>query len=217
MYREIPGYLYHRLVVGYHGCDQSTAIRVLLQGGRLRKSRNRYDWLGEGIYFWEHGYRRALEFARWKKDRGEIRDPVVLGAYIHLGRCFDLTDTWATSKLPYYYDFLHQLRSLMRPRPARGRRFRVLPENRAAGAEDIDLVLRDLDCAVLNFALQAYDERSPTGRGFQTVRGVFVEGAPVYEGARIYSKTHVQISVRDPSCVLGYFRPTEDFIELESG
>jgi len=43
---------------------------------------------------------------------------------------------------------------------------------------------------------------------YQTVRGVFVEGAEAYPGAAIHTKTHVQIAVRDPACVLGYFLPT---------
>jgi hypothetical protein len=72
------------------------------------------------------------------------------------------------------------------------------------GPGDFDLVLRDLDCAVLNFALR--DEES-SGLGAQTVRGVFVEGEAAYPGAEIYVKTHVQIAVRDPSCILGYFLP----------
>ena len=168
--RDQPGYLYHRLVVGYHGCDRATAESVLLGGESLRKSSNRYDWLGEGIYFWEHGYRRAAEFAEWKKDRGEIKEPMVLGAYIHLGRCFDLTDTWATSRLPDYFERLRTSLEAMGD---------SLPENEVGEDESY----------------------------FQTVRGAFVEGDPVYEGARIHAKTHVQIAVRDPSCILGYFRP----------
>lgn len=198
MVRDQPGYLYHRLVVGYRGCDRVTAKSVLLGGQSLRKSSNRYDWLGEGIYVWEHGHRRAAEFAQWKKDRGEIEEPVVLGAYIHLGRCFDLTDTWATSRLPDYFE---RLRSSL---TATGE---ALPENRPAAAGDFDLVLRDLDCAVLNLALQVLGEEVSEGEGqFQTVRGAFVEGDPVYDGARIYEKTHVQIAVRDPSCILGSTR-----------
>ena len=197
--RDQPGYLYHRLVVRYHGCDRATAESVLLGGESLRKSSNRYDWLGEGIYFWEHGYRRAAEFAEWKKDRGEIEEPMVLGAYIHLGRCFDLTDTWATSRLPDYFERLRASLEAMGD---------SLPENRPAGASDFDLVLRDLDCAVLNLALRLLgDEVGEDESYFQTVRGAFVEGDPVYEGARIHAKTHVQIAVRDPSCILGYFRP----------
>lgn len=199
MDRDRPGYLYHRLVVGYHGCDRATAERVLIDGEHLRPSSNRFDWLGEGIYFWEHGHRRAAEFARWKKGRGDIEEPFVLGAYIHLGRCFDLTDTWATSQLGAYYDVL---------RDNLERSDEPMPENRAAGPGDFDLVLRDLDCAVLNLALKTFDDEvQDYALYFQTVRGVFVEGEPVYEGARIQAKTHVQIAVRDTTCILGYFRP----------
>jgi hypothetical protein len=47
-----------------------------------------------------------------------------------------------------------------------------------------------------------------TGRGtYQTVRGAFMEGTPVYPGAGIFEKTHIQIAVRDPDWILGYFRP----------
>ncbi len=57
---------------------------------------NNYDWLGQGIYFWEHGVTRARQFAEEKRERGELKDPVVVGAYLQLGRCLDLTDVWAT-------------------------------------------------------------------------------------------------------------------------
>ena len=33
---------------------------VLLRGEPLQPSENDYDWLGRGIYFWEHGPQRAL-------------------------------------------------------------------------------------------------------------------------------------------------------------
>ncbi len=192
---ESSGYTYHRLVVGYHGCDKATAESVLLNHAPLKPSDNVYDWLGKGIYFWEHGYQRALEFAQWKQGRGDVDEPTVLGAYIHLGRCFDLTDTLATLKLRPYYDRLEQQLN------AAGE---AMPENRQAGPGDLDLVLRDLDCAVLNFALGDLEKQTET---IQTVRGVFVEGEPVYPNAGIRSKTHVQIAVRDPSCILGYFLP----------
>jgi hypothetical protein len=188
-------FTYHRTIVGYHGCDRAVGERVLLDDGMLKASDNDYDWLGRGIYFWEHGPKRAWEFAKWKHRRGEIEEPFVLGAYIHLGRCFDLTDTAATGMLSTYFDTLSQQLA------GRGR---SLPENRAAGRDDFDLVLRRLDCAVLNFALSELDLG---GVRHDTVRGVFVEGSEAYPGARIFAKTHVQISVRNPSCILGYFRP----------
>ena len=89
---------YHRLVVGYHGCDRSVVEGVLLHDKPLAPSNNRFDWLGKGIYFWEHGPRRALEFAQWKKTLScrQIacptlgncaQDPQPLGAVCQAGRC----------------------------------------------------------------------------------------------------------------------------------
>lgn len=86
------------------------------------------------------------------------------------------------------------------------RKERTPPENRAAGSQDFDLVLRRLDCAVLNFTLSELDL---DGVRHDTVRGVFTEGPVAYPGARIFSKTHVQIAVRNPECIVGYFRPAE--------
>ncbi len=56
-----PPLVYQRLVIGYHGCDRTVAEDVLLRGGTLKPSANPYDWLGKGIYFWEHGPDRGLE------------------------------------------------------------------------------------------------------------------------------------------------------------
>jgi hypothetical protein len=191
--------IYQRLVVGYHGCDQSVVKDVILDGQPLQPSDNEYDWLGKGVYFWEHGPQRAREWAEWKHARGEIKAPAVIGAYIHLGRCFDLGDTWATRQLRGFYDrLIIDLKAASAP----------IPVNRAARAKDFDLVLRNLDCAVINFGMKAYDTSTGGTPYFQTVRGVFVEGGPAYEGAQILMKNHVQIAVRDVSCILGYFVPT---------
>jgi hypothetical protein len=188
-------FAYHRLVVGYHGCDRSVAEDVLLNGGSLKASVNDWDWLGAGVYFWEHGPERAREFATWKQRRGELSEPVVIGAYLHLGRCFDLTDRVATELLGEYFGaFSAHLTAL-------GLR---APENVRGGPGDFDLVKRFLDCAVINFAML---EESKLGEHYDTVRGVFVEGDAAYPGAKVFSKTHVQVAVRNPSGVLGYFKP----------
>lgn len=188
---------YQRLIVGYHGCDRSVGEAVLLRGESLRPSRNRYDWLGRGVYFWEHGPERALAWAREMRDRGRIAEPFVLGAFINLGRCFDLTDTFATGRLPDWHrrlgDELHHAGA-------------PVPENGRAFPGDHDLLLRYLDCAVLNSGLDTY-EFAPGLQPFQTVRGVFPEGDWAYPGARIRAKTHVQVAVRDQESILGYFRP----------
>ena len=39
-----------------------------------------------------------------------------------------------------------------------------------------------------------------------TVRGVFVEGKPIYDTAGFHAKTHIQIAVCNPTCIKGVFR-----------
>lgn len=193
----MPDPLYHpRLIVGYHGCDRSTLERVLLRDEELSPSRNPWDWLGEGVYFWEQGLERAWEFAEEQRQRGQVQEPAVLGAYIYLGRCFDLTDRWATLQLDgWFRDYSDFLAAFGRP----------LPANRAATPGDHDLLLRNLDCGMLNFAMQSSDVKSGGGRfHFQTIRGVFTEGEPAFPGSKILAKTHIQIAVRDPEMILGY-------------
>ena len=53
---------YQRTVFAFHGCDRRVRDCVLLGKLILLASLNTYDWLGMGIYFWEHGPRRALEW-----------------------------------------------------------------------------------------------------------------------------------------------------------
>ena len=54
---------YQRTIFGFHGCDRRVADAVLAGKQKLTASANAYDWLGTGIYFWEHGPARALEWA----------------------------------------------------------------------------------------------------------------------------------------------------------
>ena len=73
----------HTLVFGFHGCDQSLIEPVITNKIQLKPSRNEYDWLGFGIYFWENDVSRALEWAQQIKDnpekyRQKITKPAVL-------------------------------------------------------------------------------------------------------------------------------------------
>ncbi|MFN0080162.1 MAG: hypothetical protein ACKVY0_27165 [Prosthecobacter sp.] len=40
---------------------------------------------------------------------------------------------------------------------------------------------------------------------FDTVIGYFAEGSPIYEGAELRHQNHLQICVRNPACLKGYF------------
>ena len=53
-------------VLGYHGCQKEFAGGV--RSGQItfaqwKPSQNQYDWLGEGIYFWEGSRTRAEQWA----------------------------------------------------------------------------------------------------------------------------------------------------------
>ena len=51
------------LIIGFHGCDQTVVDKVLAGEENLLASTNDYDWLGNGIYFWENNETRALQWA----------------------------------------------------------------------------------------------------------------------------------------------------------
>ncbi len=188
---------YQRLVLGYHGCEKSMADRVLMGNDTLRKSEKSYDWLGSGIYFWEHGPERALDWAREQKQLGKIKSPAVLGAVIHLGNCFDFMDVRSTRILAEAFPkFIERQESLGQE----------LPANEARNDGDKDLLRRKLDCSMINWLCDVMEENQ--SKPFDSVRGMFQEAKPAFVGSSIFLKSHIQLSIRNTSCILGYFRPS---------
>ena len=189
---------YQRTVFGFHGCDSRVADSVLAGKTKLLASENAYDWLGHGIYFWEHGPTRALEWAEQQaKCKGsKIKRPAVLGAVIQLGHCFDLLDVRFTAQLAQYAGTLEMALA------ATGQK---LPQNQRLTSGDYDWLKRHRDCFVLNYTIPFFESKDAIT--IQTVRGVFQEGAPAFSGAGIKLKSHIQIAVRDPHAIVGYFRP----------
>lgn len=178
-----------RIVVGYHGCARRYAD-ALLTGqqsvAEWQRSQNAYDWLGEGVYFWEYSAARAADWAR--EQHGD--DGAVIGALIQLGACYDLLDGQMAAELVDTY-------SRMKERwLAEGKE---LPKNRGP-----DKKMRELDCAVIN---QHMDLLKSVNVSFDTVRGAFLEGPAAFPGTTISAQTHIQIAVRNVDCILGIFRP----------
>lgn len=180
-------------VLGYHGCDEEVAERILSGEEELQASRNDYDWLGSGIYFWEHNPARAEDWAGEMCGRGRIGSPAVIGAVLDLANCFNLLDASCIRLLSDAHRTL---------KAASAEAGRALPANISPGKRAPALVRR-LDCAVVNLAM----ELNP---GFDTVRAVFVEGAPIYPGAGFHEKSHIQICVRNPARIVGTFRVRSD-------
>lgn len=178
------------LVLGYHGCGAETAEK-LLQGESFRSSENDYDWLGSGIYFWEANPKRAVEFAQEALQRKK-QDPAtadLVGAVISPGLTLDLLTKAGQEAVRRAHK---ELQSIAKEAEV------DLPKNTP------EPLLNYLDCAVLE-QLHSVRKRKSL-RSVQTVRGVFVEGAPLYETSAFHDRTHIQLAVRDPACIKGVFR-----------
>lgn len=60
---------YPNLILGFHGCSKDVGMKAINGDDELIFSHNTYDWLGDGVYFWENDYDRALEFAKETKKK----------------------------------------------------------------------------------------------------------------------------------------------------
>jgi len=188
------------LVIGFHGCDKSVRDKVVCEKGKyLNPSDNAYDWLGSGIYFWENDPVRALEFAKYLKEnpphnrKQKIKEPSIVGAIIDLGFCLDLMDSGNLGIIKEGYRILKKLRE---------KQNLSIPENIPLH-KDEDLIKRYLDCAVIEFVHQHRKENNLPE--FDSVRGVFFEGKELYPNAGFREKNHIQIAIRNPNCIKGYF------------
>lgn len=92
------------MVLGYHGCQTVFANGV--RAGRVSlaqwtPSQNSYDWLGEGIYFWEASQTRAEQWA--VEQFGDQAD--VLEVEIELGQCLNLLENTYHDDLRATYQY----------------------------------------------------------------------------------------------------------------
>lgn len=194
------------LVIGFHGCDESTRDKLLLQRGNIEFSREPFDWLGHGMYFWENNLDRAWQWAEDKKKRGRITKPAVIGAVMELMHCCDLLDERFIRLLISYYKLMKSEYITLG---------KDIPENKDA-PNDIhkDRIIRDLDCSVIEYMHDYIREHIRNGsaniRDFDSTRGVFTEGGPAFPGAGIFAKSHIQTCIRNPNCIKGFFLPRDN-------
>jgi hypothetical protein len=192
---------YHRTVIGYHGTNLSSALRIVNRIEGFRWSRRNFDWLGHGIYFWEYAPEQAMKFAQIRKrqfqkkpdptleERKKATEPIaVVASMIRLGFCFDLLD-------PFNVKFLEDL--FEDYRESKEIEGETLPKNNRRW--------RKLDCAVLEYAYQAISE-SADRPSVDTARGVYVPtggNTRIWKSSWISRDTHIQLSVRNPASILG--------------
>ena len=188
MYHHSPN-----LVLGFHGCTKKVFKKILFHHEELEFSNNSYDCLGNGIYFWENSYDRAMD---WAKGHCKDEEPAVIGTVLDLGFCLDLMDYASMQVLKNGYDLLKEESRIFNTE---------LPVNRNIG-KNTDLLIRELDCAVIE-RIHLYNHMVDGNDEYDSVRGAFIEGKPVYPGSGFRDRTHIQICVRNPNCIKGYFAP----------
>jgi hypothetical protein len=130
-----------------------------------------------------------------QRKGSRIREPFVVGAVIDLGRCLDLTTTFGVAAVQRGYASLKR---------SHEEADTAMPRNTA------DRLRRRLDCAVIQRVHAIFGEAKLAP--FDTVRGVFTEGSPAYEGAGFDEKTHIQIAVCNADCIKGVFRVPEQHL-----
>lgn len=181
-------------LIGYHGCERQLVEDILAHRTELLHSANDWDWLGKGVYFWVDGPERAARWAQEQKDRGKIKNPAVLGAYINPGLCLNLTDVGVAEQLGVAFEFLRESTKSSGAE---------MPVN--SGIRDGIHLNRKLDCAVFNTVHQVRAKINEPP--FDSVYGVFEEGGPMFEGSDLKEKTHIQIAVINLESIIGYFKP----------
>jgi hypothetical protein len=183
----------HSLVLGYHGCDIRVAEQIIALKDSLHPSQNPWDWLGHGYYFWEDSPARAKGWAIAESRRrgSKIKQPAVLGAVIDLGNCLNLADAEALKQVKVAHAAYEKI-------------CEVAGQKKAAN-QGQDLRARFLDCAVMQslHVFRKAENRQP----FDTVRGFFIEGRELYPGAGFRELDHIQICVRFPRQIIGFFWP----------
>ncbi|MBU8901289.1 MAG: hypothetical protein KOO69_00970, partial [Victivallales bacterium] len=114
---------------------------------------------------------------------------------IDLGHCLNLTES---KSFEFLLDGYNLLKEAVKTGEAE------IPQNKGKR--------RMLDCAVINYINRLIDssvDKNPQRtdiRKFDSVRGLFLEGDSVYDGSAFQEQTHIQICIRNPNCIKGYFR-----------
>lgn len=179
---------YHRTVIGYHGTRLSVALDIVNRKRNFHYSRNRDDWLGHGVYFWEYAPQQALWWAERRQKRQNWNEPVaILASMIRLGFCWDLLEPENLQILKTMHERYVQLQLASRQN---------IPKNFNHH--------KYLDCAVFQYAYAIIEDEQQ--QSVDSTRAVYV---PTGKDKRIWPRSwisqsaHIQICVRNERCILG--------------
>jgi len=159
--------------IGFHGTDKSGSDGILREGFKI--SRNNYDWLGEGVYFFQDAPVRAR---KWVEKRNE---PTVIGVAINLDGCMDFLDV-------SWYDTLSKVY----------KEYKAVCQKKGVELPEQSGWNHKRDKIVLDLTVKALETHN---YHIRTVRAIFKEGRRVYPRSAFQVLDHVQIAVRDTTVI----------------
>lgn len=163
------------VVTGYHGTSRQAA-RQILDTQQFQISESKFEWLGDGAYFFQSSIHRARQWAEENHD-----EPAVVCADIELGHCIDLLDNRWVPPIRVAEQNLQESAEAADERP---------PYNKGK--------MHLLDNKVINRLAEIWRP--------QTVRAAFAEGHAMMPGDAFGDALHIQIGVRSPDEVIRNIR-----------
>lgn len=175
-------------VIGFHATTQERGLSILREG--FKRSHNRYDWLGNGAYFYQDAPGYALEWARRERRDGAIENPFIIVVKISCDGFLDLLDAGWADALRTIYDRLNDKAK---------REFTIAQQKQKAHEPKKRAMAHPLDRYVIEATVGVLRRK---GVYIRAVRAVFLEGVPIFEKSHLLDRAHIQIAVRDTSLVM---------------
>lgn len=228
-----------QILIGYHGCDITTRDGFVSGKKNPKISRNPYDWLYDGLCFFEGDCDRALKLATAASQRSKqtltrqpIATPAVVGVVLDIDRIFDLSTQNGIENFASAAALIESAYRIRGKEP---------PKNMPAFEGDTENLHRAFDREVCKFVhdirkvahLQAighaaefiangedateFSAQIVQTAPYQASRGAYEQGKLVDPSSAIYDDTHLQIAVHDLSCIKGWFlRPGDKLLSSDA-
>lgn len=176
------------MLVGFHTTEFDVADSVVNKNIRIDGNRDEKEWLGKGVYVWPDSVEMALAWVRIGVANKWLKSPAIIKYDIDPGLCLDVNNEKNYAELREAYNYLKDAHSkLNSDMPVNERILNGVPINRF------------LDC----FVIETVDflRRVKKLPRYDTVKGMFEDGQPVFPGAAVKDKTHIQMAVRNHNCL----------------